>query len=498
GLARTRRVGHAGTLDPMATGVLVLGIEKRTKLIGQQTLTEKTDEATIRLGLSTNTGDAEGEASERVDTGELLDHEVYQAAAKLTGAIAQVPPQVSAIKVDGKRAYKSAREGKEVALKAREVTVEQFDITAIRRGEDVDGSFVDVDATISCSSGTYIRSLARDMGVDLGTGGHLAALRRTRVGPYDLSAARTLDQLAEEFTQVSLDRAVAAAFPVRTMDQDETRRIRHGNRIAPSSSGEEGPVGLFAPDGTVIALGENRPGHMKPAVVFVPAQARPTTACAWHSRTRHVVPEERVERVGTPRRRDRGSERAAMGRAGGCARRMGALRGGDRCLRRCAPWTSGHRGDRRRAWARPGSARGRGDFRPAPPGGVARDGAAGADIGGSARGDTGRVRCRRGRGPAVHQGTVRPERGGVRSASARRPAAGLRRGRGGGLPLRTPGHRRSRYPRHLGGEVRLHCGRGPSGRRRRDHHLHPCAQPARRGCGRLGGRPPGSSTPGRG
>jgi len=278
GLARTRRVGHAGTLDPMATGVLVLGIEKGTKLLGHLTLTEKTYEATIRLGLSTNTDDAEGEPGERVDIGGLLDHEVYEAAAKLTGVIAQVPPQVSAIKVDGKRAYKSAREGKEVALKAREVTVEQFDITAIRRGEDVDGSFLDVDATISCSSGTYIRSLARDMGVALGTGGHLAALRRTRVGPYDLSAARTLDQLAEEFTQMSLERAVASAFPVRTMDQDETRRIRHGNRIAPSSSGEEGPVGLFAPDGTVIALGENRPGHMKPVVVFLPAQARTTTS----------------------------------------------------------------------------------------------------------------------------------------------------------------------------------------------------------------------------
>src|SRR5699024_1534984 len=109
--------------------------------------------------------------------------------------------------------------------------------TEIRRAEDVDGSFLDVDATISCSSGTYIRSLARDMGVALGTGGHLAALRRTRVGPYDLSSARTLDQLAEEFTQMSLERAVASAFPVRAMDQDETRRMRHGNRIAPRSAG---------------------------------------------------------------------------------------------------------------------------------------------------------------------------------------------------------------------------------------------------------------------
>lgn len=270
GLARTRRVGHAGTLDPMATGVLVLGIEKGTKLLGHLTLTEKTYEATIRLGLTTNTDDAEGESGERTDASTVSDEDVRAATAKLTGRIQQVPPQVSAIKVNGQRAYKSAREGKEVALKAREATVGRFDVTAIRRVEDAEGTFVDVDATITCSSGTYIRSLARDMGADVKTGGHLTALRRTRVGPYGLSAARTLDQLAEEFTQVPLAQAVASAFPVRTMDEDETRKIRHGNRIGPSSLGE-GPVGLFAPDGTVVALGENRPGHMKPVVVFAPA-----------------------------------------------------------------------------------------------------------------------------------------------------------------------------------------------------------------------------------
>lgn len=270
GLARTRRVGHAGTLDPMATGVLVLGIEKGTKLLGHLTLTEKTYEATIRLGLVTNTDDAEGEPGARTDALAVTDDAVRAAVAKLTGVISQVPPQVSAIKVDGKRAYKSAREGKEVALKAREVTVSEFEVTDIRRVADPDGGFVDVDAVVTCSSGTYIRSLARDMGVDLEVGGHLFALRRTRVGPYDLSQARTLDELAKEFTQVPLSQAVAAAFPVRTLDEAETRAIRHGNRIGESSLGE-GPVGLFAPDGTVVALGENRPGHMKPIVVFTPA-----------------------------------------------------------------------------------------------------------------------------------------------------------------------------------------------------------------------------------
>ncbi|RKS05169.1 tRNA pseudouridine synthase B [Nocardiopsis sp. Huas11] len=270
GLARTRRVGHAGTLDPMATGVLVLGIEKATKLLGHLTLTEKVYEATFRLGQVTSTDDAEGEFGARVDAAGVTDEAVHAAVAALTGRIQQVPPQVSAIKVDGKRAYKSAREGKEVALKAREVTIAEFAVSDIRRVVDEGATFVDVDASVTCSSGTYIRSLARDMGADLGVGGHLTALRRTRVGPYDLSQARTLDQLAEEFTQVPLAQAVAAAFPVRTLTEDETGRIRHGNRIGPSSLGE-GPVGLFAPDGRVIALGENRGDHMKPVVVFAPA-----------------------------------------------------------------------------------------------------------------------------------------------------------------------------------------------------------------------------------
>ncbi|WP_017571494.1 tRNA pseudouridine(55) synthase TruB [Nocardiopsis halotolerans] len=270
GLARTRRVGHAGTLDPMATGVLVLGIEKGTKLLGHLTLTEKVYETTIRLGLTTNTDDAEGEHGDRVDASGVTEEAVRGAAARLTGTIQQVPPQVSAIKVDGKRAYKSAREGKEVALKSRAVTVGEFAVTGIRRVSDTDGEFVDVDASVTCSSGTYIRSLARDMGADLGVGGHLTALRRTRVGPYDLSRARTLDQLAQEFAQVPLAEAVAAAFPARVLTEEETGRIRHGNRITPDTSGS-GPVGLFAPDGRVVALGENRRDHMKPVVVFEPA-----------------------------------------------------------------------------------------------------------------------------------------------------------------------------------------------------------------------------------
>lgn len=270
GLARTRRVGHAGTLDPMATGVLVLGIEKGTKLLGHLTLTDKTYEATIRLGLTTNTDDAEGEPGVRVDASGVSEEAVRAAVEKLTGRIQQVPPQVSAIKVEGRRAYKSAREGKKVALEPRSVTVSEFKVTDIRRVSGDDGAFVDVDAAITCSSGTYIRSLARDMGVDLEVGGHLTALRRTRVGPYDLSQARTLDQLAEEFTQLPLAEAVATAFPRRVLTEQETRRIQHGNRIEPGGS-PGGTVGLFAPDGRVIALGEDRRDHTKPVVVFEPA-----------------------------------------------------------------------------------------------------------------------------------------------------------------------------------------------------------------------------------
>ncbi|MFD0774147.1 tRNA pseudouridine(55) synthase TruB [Streptomonospora algeriensis] len=266
-LAGTRKVGHAGTLDPMATGVLVLGIGKGTKLLGHLALTEKTYTATLRLGLTTNTDDAEGEPGERTDASGVTDEAVRAGAAALTGTISQVPPQVSAIKVDGKRAYKSARSGQEVELAAREATVSEFAVHDIRRVDGADGAFVDVDARVACSSGTYIRALARDLGAALGVGGHLTALRRTRVGPYDLAQARTLEQLAQEYTAVPLAQAVAAAFPVRVLSAEEVRKVAHGNRIPRGDLGP-GPVGLFAPDGTVVALAEDRPSYAKPIVVF--------------------------------------------------------------------------------------------------------------------------------------------------------------------------------------------------------------------------------------
>ncbi|GAA3758784.1 tRNA pseudouridine(55) synthase TruB [Salinactinospora qingdaonensis] len=269
-IAGTRRVGHAGTLDPMATGVLVLGVGKATRLLGHLTLTEKVYETTIRLGERTVTEDAQGDVVERSGAAGVTDAAIQAGVAALTGTIEQVPPQVSAVKVNGERAYKKARSGEQVELKARSVTVSEFRVTDIRRVAAADVPLVDVDATITCSSGTYVRALARDLGAALGVGGHLTALRRTRVGPYDIAAARTLDQLAADFTALSLSEAVAAAFPTRTLTPDEARKVSHGNRISAAGLGA-GPIGLFAPDGTVIALAEEHTGpraYSKPIVVF--------------------------------------------------------------------------------------------------------------------------------------------------------------------------------------------------------------------------------------
>ncbi|WP_049573866.1 tRNA pseudouridine(55) synthase TruB [Nonomuraea sp. SBT364] len=263
-LAGTRRVGHAGTLDPMATGVLVVGVEKATRLLGHLALTEKVYETTIRLGVTTNTDDAEGLVTATVSASGVSPERVHEGVAALTGEIMQIPPQVSAIKVDGQRAYKLARAGEDVQLKARPVTVYGFDVTDVRKKDDL----VDVDATIRCSSGTYIRALARDLGAGLGVGGHLTALRRTRVGPYDLSRARTIEQLAEECVVLPIGEAVAAAFPRRDVTPEEARVVRHGGRLPAAGLGK-GPIGMFGPDGELLALVEEQGRLAKPLAVFV-------------------------------------------------------------------------------------------------------------------------------------------------------------------------------------------------------------------------------------
>ncbi|WP_431929539.1 tRNA pseudouridine(55) synthase TruB [Nonomuraea jabiensis] len=263
-IAGTRRVGHAGTLDPMATGVLVVGVEKATRLLGHLTLTEKVYETTIRLGVSTNTDDAEGEVTATAPASGVTAAEIHKGVAALTGEIMQIPPQVSAIKVNGQRAYKMARAGEEVELRARPVTVRSFEVLDLRAHDDV----VDVDAVVTCSSGTYIRALARDLGAALGVGGHLTALRRTRVGPYGLSLARTIDQLAEECVILPIGEAVAAAFPRRDVTAEEARVIGHGGRLAAAGLGK-GPIGVFGPEGELLALVEEQGRVAKPLAVFV-------------------------------------------------------------------------------------------------------------------------------------------------------------------------------------------------------------------------------------
>jgi tRNA pseudouridine55 synthase len=260
-LAGTRKVGHAGTLDPMATGVLVVGVEKATRLLGYLTLTEKEYQATIRLGQSTSTDDAEGEITS--SNPRPVPREDIQAAIKtLTGDIMQIPPHVSAIKVNGQRAYKLTRAGAAPELAARPVTVHEFTVTDIRPA----GDLLDIDATIRCSSGTYIRSLARDLGAAVHTGGHLTALRRTKVGPYAEADARSLENLAERLVVHPLETAAAASFPRRDLTADQARVLAHGGRLTPT--GTSGPVAAFGPDGALIALVEEDASRARPLVVF--------------------------------------------------------------------------------------------------------------------------------------------------------------------------------------------------------------------------------------
>ena len=322
-LAGTRRVGHAGTLDPMATGVLVIGIEKATRLLGHLALTEKEYAATIRLGQSTVTDDAEGEVLPPADgaTGQastLTEQTLRPALAQLTGEISQVPPRISAIKVDGQRAYRLTRAGAAPELAARPVTISRLELLDGRlAGNDL----LDIDVVVTCSSGTYIRAIARDLGAALGTGGHLTSLRRTRVGPYEIGAARTLDQLAEEFEFTPLARAAAAAFGCLHLSAEEARLVSYGVRLpaaglaarvglggagvngagldgAGGAAGEGipgraeagadvdgtggagqaagdgasagAPVAAFGPDGCLTALLVEQDGEMRPMAVFAP------------------------------------------------------------------------------------------------------------------------------------------------------------------------------------------------------------------------------------
>ncbi len=263
-LAGTRRVGHAGTLDPMATGVLVVGVERATRLLTYVIGSRKAYTATIRLGQTTVTDDAEGEVLSRVPTDDVTDAAIRAGLTALTGEIDQVPTAVSAIKVDGRRAYARVRAGEDVVLAARRVTVYRLDVLDIRRSPGV----VDDDVDVECSSGTYIRAIARDLGAALGVGGHLTALRRTAVGGFTLADAVPLADLAERDDPVTLplDAAVARYFPRRDVDGPDARRLSHG--VPLDAVGRSGPYAVFGPDGAVIAIVAERDGRAKPEVVL--------------------------------------------------------------------------------------------------------------------------------------------------------------------------------------------------------------------------------------
>ncbi|HET9379944.1 MAG TPA: tRNA pseudouridine(55) synthase TruB [Streptomyces sp.] len=270
GIAKTRRVGHAGTLDPMATGVLVLGVERATKLLGHLALTEKEYLGTIRLGQTTVTDDAEGDITASADASGITRDAVDAGVAKLTGDIMQVPSKVSAIKINGVRSYKRARDGEDFDIPARPVTVSSFAVYDVREAVAEDGTPVlDLVVSVVCSSGTYIRALARDLGAGLGVGGHLTALRRTRVGPYRLDAARTLDQLQQELTVMPVAEAASAAFRRWDVDLRRAKLLLNGVRLdMPDEYAGPGPVAVFGPDGHFLALVEAQRGKAKSLAVF--------------------------------------------------------------------------------------------------------------------------------------------------------------------------------------------------------------------------------------
>ena len=263
-LAGTRKVGHAGTLDPMATGVLVVGVERATRLLGHLMLTEKAYDATIRLGAATTTDDAEGEpmpAPGVASTSDLTETEVREALAGFVGELEQVPSAVSAIKVDGRRAYQRVRDGEDVALEPRRVVVEELRVHAVRRVEE----WIDVDVSLRCSSGTYVRAIARDAGALLGVGGHLTALRRTAVGPFKVDQARTLDELSDEFAVLPIAAAAREAFPAYELDDALASDVRVGRALPVELAGL---TAMFAPGGDFLALYEPRGSGARPVAVF--------------------------------------------------------------------------------------------------------------------------------------------------------------------------------------------------------------------------------------
>ena len=261
-LAGTRKVGHAGTLDPMATGVLVLGVGRATRLLGHLAATTKSYDATIRLGVATDTDDAEGRVVGGAAAGRLDPERVRRALAGFVGEIEQVPSAVSAVKVAGRRAYSLARSGEPPELAPRRVRVEELVVHEVRPA----AATTDVRVSVTCSSGTYVRAIARDLGATLGVGGHLTELRRLRVGRFDLTHARPLDDVLADFAVLGLAEAVRAGFPCHDLDPAAAAAVRVGR---PLELPLPGLTALFAPDGEFLALYRPAGGQARPVAVFV-------------------------------------------------------------------------------------------------------------------------------------------------------------------------------------------------------------------------------------
>jgi tRNA pseudouridine55 synthase len=263
-LAGTRKIGHAGTLDPMATGLLVLGMNSSTRLLTFIVGLDKEYFATIRLGVSSDTDDAEGTLGARADVSTVSDERLLAGVAALTGEISQVPSSFSAIKVDGKRAYALARAGEDVTLSSRTVTVSALEVLEVRRGE-----YLDVDVRVECSSGTYIRALARDLGTDLAVGGHLTALRRSRVGPFSVADAATLDELVVDDRLLTPASVATTLFPSHPLGSQDVVDLVHGKRLTvPALEGVRGPIAGLGPDGRLVGLLEVSGTLVKPLVNF--------------------------------------------------------------------------------------------------------------------------------------------------------------------------------------------------------------------------------------
>jgi tRNA pseudouridine55 synthase len=252
-LAGTRKVGHAGTLDPMATGVLLVGIGKATRLLGYLSHADKQYRATIRLGVATVTDDAEGHVTQTPGAAAVDPAQLAVAVERLTGEIEQVPSAVSAIKVGGVRSYARVRSGEQVDLARRPVTVHRFDLLATRRGPADGIPVLDVDVEVGCSPGTYVRALARDLGASLDTAGHLIALRRTRVGPFGLDRARTLTDCETDPSLIGITDIAKECFDTLDLHDRQAAWVRNGRRL-PDLNLPASPTALIDSNGNFLAL----------------------------------------------------------------------------------------------------------------------------------------------------------------------------------------------------------------------------------------------------